>query len=411
MGVMKRYLEEVSCGLGFGGEINGAVLAHADRDMNGEPTFSHPDQYSWDFRTWELADAAMSLVNRDDCCGGYRHGHGTTHKNEYRDWLPMHEALQDHFSGERIIGLHTTSQASLSLANTCRWMAFDLDAHEGATDANMQPALELAARIRAIGLTPYIFDSDGKGGLHVWCVFKRPRPARQVFELAQRLSDGIECETFPKQDHVEPGRYGNWLRLPGRHYKLNHWSRLLTPQGWASADETIDAVIEMCGGSLSAIAKTKEQMMGDHTEATTTEQLTAFANRHGIVFSHKGTAGFGRECVGFTLVDAWVAHNPMSMADFTAIPNFADERLYPPGGVKDAYHKHDCLCVLAVDGNYDAASEQLLLWVTHLESLGELETARYKTGATGIQAVVSGVTAIAIRFKHRNEKGTGHGHD
>lgn len=203
----------------------------------------HPDEFAWISRADELADAAGRLVNRDDCCGGYFGPRATTHKEEYvKSWLPMNEALRAHFVGRRIIGLHSTS-----LANTCRWMVFDFDAHEGATDANMNPALGLAARIRAVGLVPYIFDSNGKGGLHVWCVFPRARKTHRVYDLAVRLADGFGCEAFPKQDHVEPGRFGNWVRLPGKHYKRNHWSRLLTPQGWASADETIDAFVEMCG--------------------------------------------------------------------------------------------------------------------------------------------------------------------
>lgn len=203
---------------------------------------AHPDAEAWADRADELAEAALGLLNRTDCCGGYFGPRPTTHKEEYaRNWQPLDQALRSHFVGKRIIGLHTTS-----LANTCNWMAFDLDAHEGATAANMKPALEIAARIRAIGLTPYIFDSNGKGGLHVWAVFKQPRKTHQVFELARRLAGVICCEAFPKQPHVEPGRYGNWLRLPGKHYKRNYWSRLLTEQGWASADETIDAVCEMC---------------------------------------------------------------------------------------------------------------------------------------------------------------------
>ena len=202
----------------------------------------HPDEFAWISRADELADAAVRLVNRDDCCGGYFGQRGTTHKEEYfESWQPMPDALRLHFTGDRIIGLHTTS-----LSNTCRWMAFDLDAHDAATDANMKPAQVLAARIKAIGLTPYVFDSNGKGGLHVWCVFPRARKTHRVYALARQLSDGIECEAFPKQDHVEPGRYGNWLRLPGKHYNRNHWSRLLTTQGWASADQTINAIITMC---------------------------------------------------------------------------------------------------------------------------------------------------------------------
>ena len=222
-----------------GDKINDAGFTAADPELG----LIHPDAAAWAELAIELAKAAEPLANRKDCCGGYFGTRATTHKREYRKtWLPMAEALRAHFVARRIIGLHTTS-----LANTCGWMLFDFDAHEGSTDANMKPAMELAARIRAIGLTPYAFDSNGNGGLHLWVVFPRVRKTHRVFELARSLADGMDCEAFPKQPHVEPGRFGNWVRLPGKHYKRNHWSRLLTPQGWASADETIDAVIEMCG--------------------------------------------------------------------------------------------------------------------------------------------------------------------
>ncbi len=237
MGYMKRYLEEVSVSLGHG-EITNAVITEGERKMNSR----HPDAQVWADRADEVSAAALMLVNRTDCCGGYFGARPTTHKEEYvRNWLPMDKALRDHFVGRRIIGLHSTA-----LDNTCRWMVFDFDAHNGATDGNMTPALALAARIQAIGLTPYIFDSNGKGGLHVWVVFKRPRKTHCVYELARRLRGDIDCEAFPKQDYVEPGRFGNWVRLPGRHPKRNHWSRLLTPRGWAGADDTIDAIVEMC---------------------------------------------------------------------------------------------------------------------------------------------------------------------
>ncbi|MCH8851113.1 MAG: hypothetical protein IID41_00510 [Planctomycetes bacterium] len=137
--------------------------------------------------------------------------------------------------------------------------------------------------------------------------------------------------------------------------------------------------------------------MSDHP--TIQEQLTAFANKHELVFRQHGEVGFGRECVGFTHGDDFVAHNPVSMESFAFIPGFEDDSLYPPNGVEDAYHKHNCLCVLVHEGDYDSAMRQLLVWVTHLESLGELEVVGYETGATGIQAAVSGFVAKAIRFK------------
>ena len=41
------------------------------------------------------------------------------------------------------------------------------------------------------------------------------------------------------------GGFGNWIRLPGKHPRRYHWSRLWTGQGWADARETVAAVVAM----------------------------------------------------------------------------------------------------------------------------------------------------------------------
>lgn len=124
-----------------------------------------------------------------------------------------------------------------------------------------------------------------------------------------------------------------------------------------------------------------------------------FANAHKLVFEDRGEVGFGRPCVGFTKGNGYVEYNPLSRADdYRRIPEFADDRLYAPDGV-EAYHKHDCLAVLVRDEDYDAAIRQLDQWVRHLESLGTVEVVSYETGATGFQAVISGVIGYALRVR------------
>lgn len=189
-----------------------------------------------------MATAALALVNRSDCCGGYYGKQATTHKDCHLDWLPMREAMEQHFAGNRIIGLHTTSRA-----NTCRWVAFDLDAHGGENERdNLAVASIIAGRLEQHGLDPYIFSSDGRGGIHVWAVFDSEQPADEAYDLARRVADGLIAEAFPKQPGVEPGRYGNWIRLPGRHYKREHWSEVRTNGQWGTMQQTADAFVAMC---------------------------------------------------------------------------------------------------------------------------------------------------------------------
>lgn len=121
--------------------------------------------------------------------------------------------------------------------------------------------------------------------------------------------------------------------------------------------------------------------------------IQEFANRFKLIFEDEGEAGFGRECVGITNGNNWVDYNPTSYPDYENIEEFYDERFYsicPP----DAYHKHTCLAVL---GRGDGAIRQLSDWVDKLNELGVV-VEEYKTGATGAQAMFSGLTGNAIKI-------------
>lgn len=123
------------------------------------------------------------------------------------------------------------------------------------------------------------------------------------------------------------------------------------------------------------------------------ENIQEFANRFKLIFEDEGECGFGRECVGLTNGNNYVDYNPTSADSFNYIEGFFDERFFniiPP----DAYHKHNCLAVL---GRGDDAIRQLSDWVDKLNELGAVvET--YETGATGLQALISGVTNKAIKI-------------
>lgn len=130
----------------------------------------------------------------------------------------------------------------------------------------------------------------------------------------------------------------------------------------------------------------------------TTEQcievIKAFADKHNIQYELEGEVGFGRECVGFLKGENYVDYNPICGPDYEYVLDFYDERLsnITP---ENAYHKHDCLAVL---GRGEQSIQQLAEWVVKLEELG-VEIAQYRTGYTGIQAMISGVYGNAVRIK------------
>src|SRR5262249_48951938 len=50
-------------------------------------------------------------------------------------------------------------------------------------------------------------------------------------------------ETFPKQPRIRPGKYGNWLRLPGRHHTRDHWSRVWDGERWLDGADAVSYIL------------------------------------------------------------------------------------------------------------------------------------------------------------------------
>jgi hypothetical protein len=136
----------------------------------------------------------------------------------------------------------------------------------------------------------------------------------------------------------------------------------------------------------------------------TLEKLNAFAKKHEVTLIEKGECGFGRPCVGFTSESGnYVDYNPIRMhGDYDYILEY-DDKLEPPDNI-DAYHKHECFAVLVSHDNYATALGELLEWVEHLDSQGSLYLSPYSTGATGMQAMISGATGWAFRFEEDDLK-------
>ncbi len=121
------------------------------------------------------------------------------------------------------------------------------------------------------------------------------------------------------------------------------------------------------------------------------KNIQDFANKHKLVFEDNGEIGFGRECVGLLHGDNYIEYNPMD-SDFNYMPDFYDER-FNNIAPENAYHKGDYLAVL---GTGESAISELSQWVDSLKEIG-VEIGNYPTGATGLQAMISGFTAYAIK--------------
>jgi hypothetical protein len=222
--------------------------------------------------------AEKHLVNRRDAWGAYYRKDGAAHqttrkaqdeigpKGARRTRGPLTEAvLVNHFKREATearVGLHSTYRDE---AGECwsRWGAVDIDAHPGQPcdpAANVRYALALYAAAGALGFRPLLFDSNGRGGYHLLLVFAAPVPTRTVFSFLQWLirdwgSHGFTRppETFPKQPGIAEGKYGNWLRLPGRHHTRAHHTRVWDGGRWLEAAEAIRFIVQTKGAEGSLI--------------------------------------------------------------------------------------------------------------------------------------------------------------
>jgi len=226
-------------------------------------------QWPWEDRADELAVwAEIHLVVRRDCHGRYRpldwgpKGRSYTHKGG-----PTLGLLARHFGTTRrtqIVGLHVSS-----LEETCRAVWWDIDAHSPKDkagtapapekvdpEANLRFALHIRAAAEAAGLAVLLMDSNGKGGYHILALFREPIPMALAFRLGKFLARDYAAfglagpiETFPKNWRLTDKRYGNWVRLPGRHHTRDHWTRVWCPLRafWLEGYDAIDALVDFQG--------------------------------------------------------------------------------------------------------------------------------------------------------------------
>lgn len=216
---------------------------------------------------WQTNSAALAawtqrwLVNRTDAYGAYLplHLRIERQKNYTAKLLLTADTLQRHFAGRDVgdlIGLH-----AIALDNMCRWVGADLDQH-GEFDAavaerNFVAAIGLFELATKLGYAPLLSDSNGRGGYHLLIIFDQPITSDLAFGFGIWLADrAVEFgladrpESFPKQPRLtDKVRFGNWLRLPGRHHTHDHWSRVWTGTGWAIGEQAIAVILATAGRS------------------------------------------------------------------------------------------------------------------------------------------------------------------
>lgn len=253
--------------------------------------------HEWHNYTGELAEWAMKrIVNRRDAWSQY-----TVSNGEVRVvMLPIPEIrklgtdmvtidkLKRHFSGKQpqhLIGLHSISDHS-----TAKWFAIDVDLHDEKAinagelaRANLTAALEWASRLQADGFDPFVMDSNGVGGYHVWTLLDKEYPLADVYDYANELrSDYADFgllkkpEIFPPRREVDKDSLPYTLRLPGRHPRRPHYNRLwnFDPLGemqWLEGGEAIELMMSSRPAKLPKRARNKPAKMREVSPKTPTK--------------------------------------------------------------------------------------------------------------------------------------------
>ena len=218
----------------------------------------------WQQHAEELARWTMErLVVRDDAYGGYYIAKDGGTRRCKQDGAVTVDLISNHFglsSPDTIIGLYTTS-----LNDQCKALTSDLDRHDGNPDdlveKNMVLALDRYRTLEDLGFHPLLIDSNGMGGLHFQELFTDLVPAAEVRAFGRWLvrdweKFGLprEPEIFPKQNSIG-GKYGNFVRLFGRHHKRRFLSRVWDGKTWREGEEAIQIILSRKGDPASLIPK------------------------------------------------------------------------------------------------------------------------------------------------------------
>ncbi len=227
----------------------------------------------WRSRKKELAEWAMErLVNRKDVWGQYT---GKTEKGAKALTLPQKDRrgsdmvtlnkLMRHFGSlqrNHLIGLHSQDEEGMS-----KWFAVDIDLHdleafdaEEAAQRNQIAAQGWWDRLTGLGYDPLLLDSNGLGGFHLLVLFADAAPMADVHAFAQDLVADWQSrnldeqpEAFPKSDKLGEDKLGAWLRLPGLHHTLDHYTRVWSGEEWLEnpwleGNEAIDQLLQTIPG-------------------------------------------------------------------------------------------------------------------------------------------------------------------
>ncbi len=238
------------------------------RHMNDTPPTGSKKEIraEWVAAAGLLAAWTMArIVNRTDRAGGYFREKPsgavkpiTAPASATEGYITL-ARIEAHFCAtapEHVLGLH-----ALGIESSGKWASLDVDAHTEAdsAEANEKFAIAKYAELVDLGFRPLLTESDGKGGFHLRVLFRERVAGAVLFRFAAWMADGHTLgkrpESFPKQAEIgSTCRYGNWLRLFGKHPKREFWSRVWNGMEWLEGRATVGFILALTGDDPALIA-------------------------------------------------------------------------------------------------------------------------------------------------------------
>jgi hypothetical protein len=209
----------------------------------------------WQARATELAEWTMRvMVNRTDVWGRYlplknrkivngvrNHAITAPFRDERGKVFLNISSLEKHFRTTQVSGVLGLHSSSADL--TSRWLGIDIDLHDAENlsvtpQGNFVAARHWYHQLTQLGFDPLLLDSNGRGGFHLLIFFQSPMCTKSVHEFGKQFVADYALRGLDVAPEIFPGNsrfdhYGDWLRLPGRHHTVDHYTRVFTDEAWS----------------------------------------------------------------------------------------------------------------------------------------------------------------------------------
>lgn len=172
---------------------------------------------------------------------------------KYQDYKKLGiQQIVDHLKGLSENGSDVIGVYPMFEDNTCRFIVFDFDNHDGnmsgfdfeKDSGDWREEVDSLRRICVLnGISPLVERSRSGNGAHVWIFFSERIPAKLARRfgelLLQKGSESVNLKTFsyydrmlPMQDELQEGTLGNLIALPLQGLALKKGNSAFVDENW-----------------------------------------------------------------------------------------------------------------------------------------------------------------------------------